>query len=255
MESLIKQFVTVCDGKGDGKGFGYGHGYGNGGGYGDGYGNGCGYGYGNGNGYGYGYGYGDGNGNGYGYGDGHGDGHGCGGGNGCGYGDGYGNGNGHGHGYGLCGTSLNGKPIHCIDAVPTIIESVHGNIARGYVVGQDWSLKPCFVARVDNFFAHGDTAHDAVRDATNKALRNEPVERRIERFKAAYPDFDQPIAAKELFDWHNILTGSCLFGRQQFCKEHGIDIDNDQFTVREFVELTKNAYGRKIINLIINGSN
>ena len=179
--------------------------------------------------------------NGYGYGDGDGDG------DGNGYG-GYGGGGGYGgYGGGLCGTSLNGKPIHYIDTVSTIIESVHGNVARGFVVGQDWSLKPCFVARVDNFFAHGDTAHNAMRYATNKALLNEPVERRIERFKTAYPDFDRPIPAKELFDWHNILTGSCLFGRQQFCKEHGIDTGNDQFTVREFIELTKNAYGGEII--------
>lgn len=229
MESLIKQFLTVVNGRGDGDGCGDG--------------NGCGDGYGCGNGFGCGYGFGYGNGFGDGRGDGYGDGHGgCGG---C--GDGCGDGDGDGDGDGLCGTSLNGKSIHYIDDVPTIIESVHGNIARGYVVGQDWSLNPCFVARVDNFFAHGNTVHDAMRYATNKALRNEPVERRIERFKAAYPDFDKPIPAKELFDWHNILTGSCLFGRQQFCKEHGIDIDNDQFTVREFVELTKNAYGGEII--------
>ena len=86
-----------------------------------------------------------------------------------------------------------------------------------------------------------------MRDATNKALRNEPVERRIERFKTAYPDFDRPIPAKELFDWHNILTGSCLFGRQQFCKEHEIAVDKDTFSVNQFIDLTVNAYGGDVI--------
>jgi hypothetical protein len=36
-------------------------------------------------------------------------------------------------------------------------------------------------------------------------------------------------------------------GRKNFCEEHGIDIDNDQFTVAEFIELTINSYGGEII--------
>ena len=31
-------------------------------------------------------------------------------------------------------------------------------------------------------------------------------------------------------------------GREQFCKEKGLDIDAE-YTVREFISLTENAYG------------
>lgn len=57
--------------------------------------------------------------------------------------------------------------------------------------------------------------------------------------------------AKLFFDWHNILTGSCEYGRKDFCRVNNIDIENDMMTVKEFLSLTKNAYGRDIIEKLI----
>jgi hypothetical protein len=36
-------------------------------------------------------------------------------------------------------------------------------------------------------------------------------------------------------------------GRKSFAKNHGINIDKDKFTVQEFIEITKNDFGGKII--------
>lgn len=171
---------------------------------------------------------GDGNGNGYGYGD----------------GNGYGSGNGDGDGSGSGSlVSVNGHHVHYIDDVPTIIFAVRGGFATGAMVQQDWSLKRCYIARVGDNFAHGNTLHEAMRDATAKALQDEPIERRIERFKEAFPDFTKPVPCSELFVWHNLLTGSCLAGRQQFATDHGIDIEHGSMTVCEFIRLTQDAYG------------
>lgn len=74
-----------------------------------------------------------------------------------------------------------------------------------------------------------------------------PIEDRIVLFNSTYPDRNKPIPAKELFDWHNILTGSCLMGRKEWCRSHGINIEQDSFTVNEFIKLTKNSYGGVII--------
>ena len=52
--------------------------------------------------------------------------------------------------------------------------------------------------------------------------------------------------AKIFYDWHHRLTGSCEFGRNQFIKNHNIKLDQ-LMTVAEFIELTKNDYGGKII--------
>lgn len=93
--------------------------------------------------------------------------------------------------------------------------------------------------------------HEAHESAKAKALQHAPVEQRIERFKTEYPDFDEKIPAMDLFRWHNILTGSCEQGRRSFAKDKDINLDTDKFTVNEFVNITRNAYGGEIIEKII----
>ena len=72
-------------------------------------------------------------------------------------------------------------------------------------------------------------------------------EERILKFKKHFSDFSKKYSAKDLFIWHHVLTGSCKAGREAFCTDKGIDVDNDRFTVYEFIELTKNSYGGDII--------
>ncbi|NDC39018.1 MAG: hypothetical protein EBZ48_13370 [Proteobacteria bacterium] len=55
--------------------------------------------------------------------------------------------------------------------------------------------------------------------------------------------------ASEFFDWHGRLTQSCKAGRDQFLKDKGIQL-TDMYTVNEFVELTKDAYGGDTIKAL-----
>lgn len=142
----------------DGYGYGYGSGYGEGDGTGDGYGDGNGYGYG--------------------------DGDGAGAGHGCGYGDGDGYGSGNGKGYvkgdgdeffsvstSISGNgikSINGRCVYNIDGILTLITSVKGNIASGFILEPDLSLSPCYVAKEGNIFAHGKTVRMAVDSLRTK---------------------------------------------------------------------------------------
>jgi len=183
-----------------------------------------------------GYGYGSGSGYGSGYGDGYGDGYG--------YGYGYGYGDGDGSGDGL--KTLDGKAVHLIDGEQTIIDSVRGNYARGHLVGKDLSLQPCYIARVGDYFAHGGTLRQAQQDAQAKYESNAPLEERIVAFTKQYPTLDTVVTAEDLYRWHGILTGSCTMGRDKFCKEHGINMD-DTMTVQHFVDLTKDSYGADAI--------
>ena len=180
-----------------------------------------------GSGSGYGYGYGDGSG--YGYGDG----------SGSGYGYGYGSGSGSGI------KKYDGEDVHMIDGVQTIITAVHGNIAKGTILQEDLTLTPCFVAKVDGFFAHGETARAAVEAARDKAFDGLPQEERITAFlDAIKPNTEYPVMT--LYDWHHRLTGSCEAGRKAFAKDHGIDLSTCM-TREAFFELTKDAYGGSVI--------
>lgn len=195
-------------------------------------------GYGGGSGNGYGFGYGGGSGDGYGYG------FGCGGSSGDGYGFGCGGGSGDGYGDGI--KSLNGQQIHDVDDVETVITIVLGNYAKGFVLSGDLSLKPCFVAKCNNLFAHGETLRGAQEALQNKLFEDMPEEERIEAF---WNEFKRGVKypANKYFDWHSRLTGSCEMGRKEFAKNHGIDLDKNELTTEEFIGLTENSYGGEII--------
>ena len=229
----IKEFIETPDYSGVYSGYGSGSGNGYGSGYGDGYGSGYGDGYGSGYGYGYGSGSGDGYGDGYGYG------------SGDGYGDGYGSGNGYGYGYGI--SSFNGMEVHQIDNVPTIIKTVRGNIAKGYILVDDMTLSPCYVAKGQNLFAHGETAQKAVQALQEKIYANMDTDAAIETFLQEFPDCEKKYPAKDFYIWHNRLTGSCEMGRNKFVTEHGFDLEHDTFTVQEFIDITKNYFGGYVI--------
>ena len=111
--------------------------------------------------------------------------------------------------------------------------------------------KPCFVVRIGDSFAHGETIHEAQRDAMQKHMSEMSEEERLQMFIEKFPSIDTKVTAKELFDWHNTLTGSCLMGRTQWCKDHGINVEADTFTVKEFIELTKDSYGGDTIKKLL----
>lgn len=208
------------------------------------YGDDSGYGYG----FGSGYGYVDGNGYGYGFGPRHDDGSGYGLGKGCGAGrdDNSGRCNGYGNG-GI--KALNGNTIDYIDGVPTIIKQVRSNIACGYIVKDDLTLSPCFIAKVGNSFAHGKTLKGAVADAENKEIERLPTKERIKTFREHFGNLDSEHTGREFYDWHHILTGSCRMGRDEFCKANEIDLEK-KYTVRYFLQITGNSYGCEIIKKV-----
>lgn len=229
LDTRIKAFLSITYGEGFGRGsagvFGYGDGYGSGAGFDDSRGNsGC-------------YGvsgncdpYGDGNGDGFG--------------SGCGYysGDGYG----HSFFEDYFIKELNGNKVYVVDNVQTIIQSVHDNIAQGFIINSDLTLQPCYIVKENNLFAHGETLHDAFTALQEKLYDNSTEEERIEAFLKKFPNYDTPYPNRDLFTYHHVLTGSCRMGRECFCKDRGINLD-DSTTVREFVRLTKDSYGSETI--------
>ena len=79
-----------------------------------------------------------------------------------------------------------------------------------------------------------------------------PVERKIDLFLEQHPDRERKYPARDFYDWHHTLTGSCDMGRRSFCQDHGIDVDNDTFTVAEFIGLTEHDYGGNVIRQLKN---
>ena len=152
-----------------------------------GWGDGSGYGWGDGSGYGWGYGWGDGSG--YGWGDGSGDGSGY----------GWGDGSGYGRGDGWGGLSeINGHKVYLVDGVATIFISIHGNVAKGFILQSDLTMTPCYVVKGNGMFAHGDDLHKAMAALRDKMFEDMPEEERIAEFIKEHPDKDKAYPNKEI---------------------------------------------------------
>lgn len=163
MESVTR-FLAVSNGYGFGnndcyptnEGKGYGGGNSSGRGYDHGY-HDCREGCGNGYGRGYGNGYLD-------YSCGKGYGIVCGRGNGKGYSDRYCKGNGYGKGL----FKFDDHDVYDINGRPTCLTSIHGDYATGFTIKDNTVKVPCYVAKVGDFFAHGETLEQARTDAQAK---------------------------------------------------------------------------------------
>jgi len=212
-------------------------------------GNGSGDGSGRGSGNGSGYGYGSGSGNGSGRGSGNGYDRGSGNGSGDGYGRGYGrvSGNGSGDGYGI--KSINGHTLYEVDNVRTIFYSIHGDYAKCAAIKHNTELIDCYVAKYKGYFAHGETLAEAVDAARLKYEEKRPLSERIDSFVSEFPSLQSEGTGEDFFKWHNTLTGSCVFGRNQFCEIHNIDMDA-HYTVEFFLYVAKNDYGKDVIRQV-----
>ena len=167
---------------------------------------------------------------------------------GSGSGDGFGSGDGDGFGSGD-GDGIkvfNGDKVYLVDDMQTIFISIRGNVAKGYILQSDLQLKPCFIVKENNKYAHGDTLRDAFTSLQEKLYDDSTEEERIEAFEKKFPEYDVKYDNRDLFTYHHVLTGSCRMGRETFVSNRGLSLDG-KTSVREFVELTQNAYGGDII--------
>ena len=172
------------------------------------------------------------------------DGYGSGDGSGDGYGYSYGSGYGFGSGYGY---KLNGDYINKIDGVNTIIKSIKGQVAKGYIVNNDLTWTKTFIVKdVDSkHYAHGKTIKDAFASLEEKIIADLDVDERINMFLQDI-DTTKKYQLKYFFDWHGKLTGSCLQGRESFIKNKGLKLE-DKIDFNEFMELCDGQYGWEVI--------
>ena len=110
------------------------------------------------------------------------------------------------------------------------------------------------MAKARNCFAHGENLKTAQEALEEKLFADMNVEEKIDKFIEKFK-LNIKYPAKDFYDWHNKLTGSCEMGRKAFAKDHDIDIDNDKMTVEEFIKLTKNSFGGSVIKQLAENLN
>ena len=129
--------------------------------------------------------------------------------------------------------------------MPTVFQRIHKNLALAFIVREDLSFDPCYVIKGGGFFAHGRTLREAQAALQDKLFEDLPEDERIRLFVESHED-GKAYPNQDFFEWHNTLTGSCLMGREQFAREHGVDLEGSM-TVQQFIQLTENVYGGSTI--------
>ena len=160
-------------------------------------------------------------------------------GSGSGYGDGSGSGYGDGYGDGI--KYYNKHKVFKVDDIQTIITSIKGNIAKGFILLEDLTLERTYVAKGNNYFAHGETIKEALQSLEEKIFSDMDYDEKIEEFKNIFNKQDK-YKGTEFFKWHNLLTGSCLQGRKAFVSNKELDLEKE-YSVKEFLKIVKGAYG------------
>ena len=180
-------------------------------------------------------------------------------GDGWGWGSGWGSGSGDdsGSGFGLgCGDGIKsfcGQKVYQIDDVPTLIDHVHGNAAKGRILRDDLSTEACYIAKQGILFAHGETLRAAMDALWDKLFEDMPEDERIAEFVKAH-EWGKQYPSADYYGWHHRLTGSCDMGRAEFAKRHGYKLTDDELlTVEEFIKLTENSYGGSVIRKLREG--
>ncbi len=147
------------------------------------------------------------------------------------------------YGFGL--KSLNGKTIFMIDDIPTIITHIKQSLAKGFIVESDLTMKPCYVAKGNEYFAHGNTAKEAQEALAVKIYENmepdEAISKLVEIFEKG-----KKYKGQEFLEWHHYLTGSSKSGQESFVRNNGF-YPNDLYTVEEFIAAFEDEYGGEFI--------
>ena len=176
-------------------------------------------------------------------------------GSGSGYGDGYGYGDGDGSGSGYGDgdgsgdgiVSFCGQKVYQIDVVPTLIDHVHENVAKGRILQDDLTTEDCYIVKQGSLFAHGETLRKAMDALRGKLFEDMPEDERIAEFVKVH-EWGKQYPSADYYEWHHRLTGSCDMGRSEFAKRHGYKLTDDELlTVEEFIKLTANSYGGSVI--------
>ena len=100
-----------------------------------------------------------------------------------------------------------------------------------------------------NLSAHGASLKECLDALTQKKLKLLDFDKKKAEFVKQFPRLDLEYPAKDLYEWHHVLTGSCKAGRDNFMASNGFDI-NGKYTLNTFFNTTVSAYGGEKIKQI-----
>jgi len=103
-------------------------------------------------------------------------------------------------------------------------------------------MESCFIARIGEHYAHGDTVRAAIEDAREKVFAGQGAADIVAGIKAR---------GEVSFAEFRALTGACREGLRQGLQERGLPGDTESLSLAEAVRLAAgNSFGDRFIGLV-----
>ena len=143
-----------------------------------------------------------------------------------------------------CLVHRNFYPVDLSDDIKTI--KVSEKKKNGFTIIKGLSFndykKTVYVVKDDKFSAHGRTLKEAMNDYQYKKLRDEEVEKVVEKVKKS---------GKINKAQYRAITGACQYGIDKFCEEHNITAE--EISLEELRPILVNDYGAEKFWRLIDG--
>ncbi len=149
----------------------------------------------------------------------------------------------------------NGHKLYYINNYVLYITNIHFPYAMGEIIKNDLTTQKCFIAKVNNHIAVGESIHSVIDELREKIKVSTDNEFDVAKaFVLSHPDYDKEYDWDEMVLWHSLTNYSCEEGRRKFTKNAN-KLKGSKATPRELVEFMKKSrdyrLGEKIEKLYL----
>ena len=134
--------------------------------------------------------------------------------------------------------------VFYIQSMPVIVHSLHMPVAKCSLIHEDLTTSIIYIIKSGSTFAFGDTIKEA-RAHLDMLITGKTEQERIDNFCNHF-NLNKKYTVKDFVKWHNLLTGSCYSGREQWLIKHNIN-KRKKYTLEEFLNAVEKDYNRELI--------
>ena len=150
----------------------------------------------------------------------------------------------------------NGNDVYFINGYALYITHIRKPYAMGEIIKNDLTTQPCYIARVNNHIAVGESLHDVIEELRDKiSISNDNEYDVAQAFVLAHPDYEKEYDWDEMVFWHSLTTASCKEGRDKF-SSHANKGKGSKATPKELIDFIKQSrdksLGEKIEKIYLN---
>jgi hypothetical protein len=142
--------------------------------------------------------------------------------------------------------SFNGNKVYVIDGYVLYFTNIHKPWASAKIIKNDLTTQDCYVGKINNHIAVGNSLHDVLNELRNKIMQSGNNDYDIAlSFVYAHPEYEKEYDWEEMVFWHSLSEFSCQDGRKRF-SENAHKSYGSTATPKELISFMKQSRAHNI---------